>query len=174
MTEPSSFPSMLFLYLITSWFSELLNQLAGIIVLVLIIGPIVLIYLYFIRDIYEDNEALLNDKARSALTVGACPFCGMHRAQSHSLKVGYRRHHLSKFAWMIFWFEYSISSSEFYVKLPICEECRRKYIESCEAKFPRNRLWGNPSMIVLRRKTGYLRGVKYPMETWNLKPLQSE
>jgi hypothetical protein len=114
-----------------------------------------------------DEEILQTPQTIGSLSKSICPFCNTNPISPYTLKVGYRKG-LHNFKYCGFWFEWSRSYREIYSRIPICEHCHAKYLNSCSRKFLPKAM-RNPSKIVLQKKLGYRRGLKYPFETWLVK-----
>lgn len=136
----------------------------------LVIGGFVLyctLRLFYITAEPDDSEVKLKPRARSALMKGLCPFCGTNPYRNEMLKVGYRKPHLS-FAYKIFWIEWNKTFDELSIRLPICENCKKKFLALRKLKiFARVGL--DRSFHVLPTKRGYFRGLLFSLESWNIK-----
>ena len=135
--------------------------------------PLLLLFirLFFTTADSLDSQIFLNNSARVALAKDACPFCGAAEPKRYSLQVGYRKAHLDlglRYNWVL-WVNWKRWYSELDTRLPICESCRTKFLQSCKMKLFQ-RFNFNPNKV-LKYKLGYLRGIQFPFLTGNLKPL---
>jgi hypothetical protein len=136
----------------------------------LVLGGFILyctLRLFYITAEPDDSEIQLKPRARSALMKGFCPFCRTNPYGHEMLKVGYRKPHLS-FAYKIFWIEWNKKFDELSIRLPICENCKKRFLALRKLKiFARVGL--DRSYHVLPTKRGYFRGLLFSLESWNIK-----
>jgi hypothetical protein len=137
-----------------------------------------LLFLYWTaRLIYiaadpDNDRVILKSQAESSVAKGLCPFCRINRSANHSLKIGYRKPHLF-IAHKILWIESWRSFDESYIHLPICQRCEENYFERFRFKlFARAGL--DFSFRVLQMKRGYFRGLRFPLESWNIQQTSND
>ena len=124
--------------------------------------------LFYVMATPIDEEVLLNSQTKDSLTKGICPLCKIEPSSTNTIKVGYKRGQYRNTKYYIFMIQWTHSIHQIFLRIPICEHCRIKYIKACSRKFfPK--MMRNPSKILLLRKLGYRRGLVFPFETWNIK-----
>jgi hypothetical protein len=114
----------------------------------------------------KDNFLLFKENISESIEKGRCPFCKSHRVNGDKLRVGYRKA-LWEIYYKVFFIEYSKDYLQLTASLPICIKCKNKYLLVSTYKIL-SLFTRNPSKKVLKRKIGFLRGLKNPYESWHL------
>ena len=57
--------------------------------------------------------------------------------------------------------------TELRTKVKICDSCKKKYLSISKSKFL-FLFYIDPSIKLLKKRLGYLRGIKFPFEEWNI------
>jgi hypothetical protein len=115
----------------------------------------------------DNNIVLIKPEAQSSIMKGICPFCHENHFTDEVLKVGYRKPKSDYYSKDPESRNWDISLEYLTISLPICEKCKEKYLLLCKFKlFARIGL--DRSYCVLQRKLGYLRGLQFPFESWNI------
>jgi len=96
-----------------------------------------------------------------------CPLCGKNKSTNALLSIGYRRRSYSDFEYRVFYIKYKVSKEELSYKINICAPCGNEYLKICKSRIL-FLFHQNPSKKVLQGKPGYIRGIKFPFEKWNL------
>lgn len=131
------------------------------------------IVLLYVTAKPTNEEVVQKPETTAALAKGICPFCHSNPLGPYTIKVGYRRRQYSNFRYMVFWIGWSHSMLEPHMRIPICEPCRKKYLNACSKRLLPKGV-RNPSRAILKRKPGYRRGLVFPFETWNIKSVLDE
>lgn len=116
-----------------------------------------------------DRSIALKSRAAEAQSRGLCPVCGRNRPGNRTLEIGYRRRVPRALRFDIFDLAFGEGmTDDIHISVPVCENCAKKYLFL--SKF---RQFASPgldrSFRVLRRKPGYLRGLKHPFEPTNIR-----
>ena len=156
----------------TTSLSTLLIQVTIIFMAMISFFVYLLLRLYWITAVPENDNVLIKGKAQSSIIKGVCPFCLENHYSDETLKVGYRKPKIDYFRVNLGRIEWKSSMNELNASLPICEKCKKKYLFLCNFKlFARIGL--DRSYLVLQRKIGYYRGKQYPLETWNINKIEN-
>jgi hypothetical protein len=126
------------------------------VLLILSLGLMVMLYLT-----RTEKDILLScfmEETKELLDQGYCPFCEENNISEFSLRVGYIKYK-HQFAYYVFWIEYGKKLVEYSTYVPICIECKEKFLL--------NEL-NNPSYKVLRQKKGYFSSLREPFDKNNL------
>ncbi len=114
-----------------------------------------------------DDEISYKKSAIRNINKGICPLCGFNQASDSFLEIGYRKRKWSDFLYKVYYIKYSTRIIELTTKVKICDPCRQKYLKVSKSKFLF--LFNiNPSIKLLKIRYGYLRGIKFPFEEWNI------
>lgn len=115
----------------------------------------------------DNEDIILNENAGEQVFNGNCPLCRENQAENIDLEVGYRARVWGNLQYKVFFFSYTTREKELNAKVRICKECMKHYLLVSRFKLL-SIFYKNPSTIVLEKKYGYLRGLKFPYEKWNI------
>ncbi|MBK6912532.1 MAG: hypothetical protein IPJ03_19390 [Ignavibacteriales bacterium] len=123
-------------------------------------------FLWVLGCSYED-EIHFKESVLENVNNNICPLCGKEKISDSNLTIGYRKRIWSDFEYKVYYIKYSTDIIEITTKVQICKSCGKNYLSVCEQD-----LFAifhvNPSIKLLKRKLGYLRGIKFPFEKWNI------
>ena len=115
-----------------------------------------------------DSSASLKSRATSAQEGDLCRVCGRNHQGNRTLRVGYRRPAIRALHFEIL--DVAIGEGmvdNIQLSVPICESCAKRYMFLSRFGFFAP-LGLDRSFRVLRRKRGYLRGLRHPFEPSNI------
>ncbi|MFH1528434.1 MAG: hypothetical protein ABIJ40_14460 [Bacteroidota bacterium] len=137
------------------------------------IGLFEFIFIYisiqFIWRLGIPQSTAINYKQRAieSLNKNICPLCNRNSYSTKQLKIGYRKRIWDEINYRFVYLSYSTSVHEIQTYVNICHSCVKKY--SLVSKFKTMSLFmRNPSKKLLKRKSGYLRGLRFPFELWHI------
>ncbi len=112
-------------------------------------------------------EISFKKSALKNINESICPLCGLSNVSDSFLEIGYRKRKWSDFLYKVFYIKYSTRIVELTTKIKICESCKQKYLLVSKSKLL-SLFHINPSIKLLKIRYGYLRGIKFPFEEWNI------
>ncbi|MDR3668562.1 MAG: hypothetical protein P4L35_17100, partial [Ignavibacteriaceae bacterium] len=105
--------------------------------------------------------------AQKNILNGVCPLCGRNKSTISSLEIGYRRKFWNILSYNIIYIKYSVNAQQITSKINICTSCKNNYL--LLSRFKILTIFKiNPSIKVLKRKLGYLRGLRFPYAKWHV------
>lgn len=114
----------------------------------------------------DSSEVIFNNISKLHIDKKICPICRVRESSTHLLSVGYRKR-FWKIAYRIFYITYSFEVNELTTKINICDVCKDRYLFLSNYKIL-SIFYRNPSKRVLKKKVGYLIGLQFPFEKWNI------
>lgn len=127
---------------------------------------------FFVRFVWllgtsSGDEILFKESVIKNINKNYCPYCGSNQASNSFLEIGYRKRLWSDFVYKVYYIKYSTRMNELTTKIKICHSCEERYFLVSKYKLL-SVFHINPSIKLLKRKYGYLRGIKFPFEKWNI------
>lgn len=127
---------------------------------------------FFIRFLWllgssHDDELYFKESVLRNINSNICPLCSLEQVSNSTLSIGYRRRKWSDFLYKVYYIKYSYRNIELTTKVRICKSCEHNYLLISKQKLL-SLFHVNPSIKLLKRKYGYLRGIKFPYEKWNI------
>jgi hypothetical protein len=116
------------------------------------------------------EESPFSPETESILYSGLCPICHKSSITTDRLRVGYHNRTHSLDADAMSGLKIVTHSHELHYWIPICGRCKTRFLRACSSNWlPRALFMRDPSKKVLASRRGYIRGIREPYSTYNLR-----
>lgn len=125
---------------------------------IIIIIVIWLIILFSLRSEQQNFTFRFKSNVHKLLEQGICPFCEKNMIGDSKIRIGYSKARFG-LAHRVIWVEVSYNRDELITSVPICDNCKSRFLQ--------NKL-ANPSYFILDHQSGYSVGLKNPYDKSNI------